>query len=141
MGIAGKLNPTVGFYDPLDLAGADFFEGTKSTIGWLRQAEIKHGRVAMAAFVGYLVQSAGVRFPWMMELDGTGFPSADLSPPEQWDALPDVAKLQIIAGVGFLEVYDEMTGVHYTKGGVPGKFEDFTANKDKLPHTIPFNLY
>merc|ERR1712232_182045 len=145
MGIAGKLNPTVGFYDPLDLAGADFFEGTKSTIGWLRQAEIKHGRVAMAAFVGYCVQS-NWHWPWDMTLGGEQFPSTDLSPPEQWDALPFAAKLQIVLFVGFLEFYSECNSVeegdafltHYTKeGGVPGKFPTF----DSVPHPVPFDLY
>merc|ERR1712216_204479 len=58
------------------------------TIGFLRQAEIKHGRVAMAAFVGYCVQSNGVYFPW--SLTGSGITHANISaagsPPEQWDA-------------------------------------------------------
>lgn len=64
--MAAKLNPIVKFYDPLDLSGANFWADTnEATIGWLRQSEIKHSRVAMAAFVGYCVQS-NVHFPWKM---------------------------------------------------------------------------
>ena len=35
------LNPTIGYWDPLSLADADFWEqGTDATIGFLRQAEV-----------------------------------------------------------------------------------------------------
>ena len=141
-----KLNPIVGYYDPLDLTNSALW-GTSNefTIGWLRQAEIKHGRVAMAAFVGYCVQS-NVHFPWAMSLDGSPFPSTDLSPPEQWDALPLASRLQIVLFVGFLELYSELSPregsdagqIHYTQGGQPGKFPTFEA----IPHSIPFkSLY
>ena len=74
-----------------------------------------------------------------------GFPSTDLSPPEQWDALPFASKIQIVLFVGFLEWYSELTPgagaesgqVHYTKGGQPGKYPTF----DAIPHSVPFNLY
>lgn len=140
-----KLNPLVGFYDPLNLTDSALW-GTSNefTIGWLRQSEVKHGRVAMAAFVGYIVQS-NFHFPWAMTTSGMAFPSTDLSPPEQWDALPLFSKLQIILFVGFLEFYSELSErpgsdagqVHYTKGGPIGKFPSF----DAIPHPVPFNLY
>merc|ERR1719384_47801 len=107
--MAADLNPIVKFYDPLGCADAAYWgKSDEATIGWLRQAEIKHGRVAMAAFVGHVVQS-NFHWPWPMTMDGTPFPSTDLSPPEQWDALPFASKVQIILFVGFLEWYSELT--------------------------------
>jgi len=143
--LAKDSNPLLGFYDPLDLANAAFWGQSQDfTIGWLRQAEIKHGRVAMAAFVGYIVQS-NIHWPWPMTMSGMNFPSTDMSPPEQWDAIPFASKIQIILFVGFLEFYSELTpgqgGVggqtHYTKGGQIGKFPTF----DAVPHYTPYNLY
>ena len=62
--MAEKLNPIVKFYDPLNLADANFWGfGNEATIGFLRQSEIKHGRIAMFAFVGYIVQSNGKIHP------------------------------------------------------------------------------
>ena len=94
----------------------------------------------MAAFVGYIVQANGIHFPWPMTFAGEPFPSEGLSPPEQWDALPDAAKWRIILFVGFLEHFSESNGTHYMKGGVPGAFPKFTES-DKIPHPVPFNLY
>ena len=40
--LAAELNPIVKFYDPLNLADAEFWgESNEATIGWLRHAEIK----------------------------------------------------------------------------------------------------
>jgi len=143
--LGNGLNPIVGYWDPLGLVDAAFWgKSDDFTIGFLRQAEIKHSRVAMAAFVGYCVQSSWT-FPWAMTMEGQGFPGSDLSPPEQWDALPFATKLQVILFVGFLEWYSELTPgegsdvglTHYTKGGVPGKFPTF----DGVPHPVPLDLF
>jgi len=148
--LATKLNPSVGFYDPLNLSGADFWgKGEEATIGWLRHAEIKHGRIAMFAFVGYCVQANGVHWPWNLNSEGVSF--ADISaagyPNEQWDALPSAAKLQIFAAIGLLEFFGEGGGdslvnageKHYTKGGKPGYYPPLKSSA--IPHPVPFNLF
>ena len=78
-----------------------------------------------------------------MTLSGDPFPSTELSPPEQWAAIPDIAKLQIIGFIGFLEIYSEASSSltssaylpHYVNGGQPGKFPTF----DSVPHPMPLN--
>merc|ERR1719410_802731 len=133
--IAKGLNPTIGFWDPLGLADQDFWEqGNEATIGFLRHAEIKHGRVAMAAFVGYCVQSNFV-FPWAETLSGAAHPSADLSPEAQWDAVPAGAKWQIFALISALELWDECGGgklPHYMSGRQPGKYPSFQPFRDTV---------
>ena len=122
--LAKKLNPSVGFFDPLNIG-----ESSKETIGWYRHAEIKHGRVAMAAFVGYCVQSNGICFPWNLQAPHSGSPNlanlptisfADISaaggPADQWDALPSAAKLQILVFIGFLEARPPPTPLPFAVG-------------------------
>lgn len=121
--LASKLNPAIGYFDPMGLGTADFWsQGNEATYAFLRHAEIKHGRVAMAAFVGYCVQSNGIHFPFPMTLDG--LMPYDGTPPEQWDAMPFAGKCQIILFIGFLEWWGEFGGVHYMRGGVPGKYPE-----------------
>merc|ERR1712129_615176 len=125
--LAEKSNPILKFWDPLDLYSTTIFDNTQDqTIGFLRHAEIKHGRVAMAAFVGYIVQANGIHFPWKTTLSGITYDdiAAAGGPADQWDALPTGAKLQIILFVGFLELLSENNYVlaasgnsHYMRGG------------------------
>ena len=94
----------------------------------------------MAAFVGYCVQSNGIHFPGPQNMAGD-ISQFSGSPPEQWDALPDAAKWQIILFVGFLEWFSESAGTHYMRGGKPGEFPKFSEHTDLVPHPVPFNLF
>ena len=152
-----------GFWDPLNLAEQNFWEqGNEATVGFLRHAEIKHGRVAMAAFVGYIVQANKICFPWALtggplahqgpfaDVPGETIMFSDIaaagSPMDQWDALPSSAKCQILGTIFILEWIGEANmGAHYMRGGKPGFYpslkEASSENGGIVPHPIPFDLF
>jgi hypothetical protein len=74
---------------------------------WLRHAEIKHGRIAMAGFVGFMASANYETVGAPMK--STMFPpiASGLSAPEVWDAIPFLAKLQIIGAIGVFEHISE----------------------------------
>ena len=54
--------PPGEYFDPLSLGSMTFDwgpQGEEATVGWLRHSEIKHGRVAMAGFLGFVAQCGG----------------------------------------------------------------------------------
>ena len=150
--LAKKLNPVVGYFDPLDIGNTE-----PELVGWFRHAEIKHGRVAMFAFVGYCVQANGIHFPLTLQTPLPGLNAdiptityADISaaggPCDQWDALPTAAKLQILFVIGALEFWSESAIVleavgekHYVRGGKPGVFPSF--KKSGLVPGLPVDLF
>jgi len=150
--LAGQLNPKVGFFDPLDLSNANFWEaGEEATVGFLRHAEIKHGRVAMMAFVGYCVQANGIHWGGALtSASKGGIQFADISaagfPEMQWDALPTLSKLQILGAISFFELCGEASYLHeaqgekhYMMGGKPGFYP--SIKNAGVPHIVPLDLY
>lgn len=137
------LGQSLGLWDPLGCLSLDFWTlGNEATIGYLRHAEIKHGRVAMAAFLGYLTQSTPVVSGPHAKLPYPGYESG-LTPPEQWDAIPLAGKLQIFGIIGMLESYGEILPQHYCNGGLPGYYPPIKGNRFELIFNLydPFNWF
>lgn len=103
----------VGKFDPLSLATT----GSDETLAWFRAAELKHGRVAMLATTGYIVQAAGIHFPGQLSSDVSFESLSTLKPFDAWAQVPDAGKAQILFTIFAAELASESKEVHYTKGG------------------------
>ncbi|CAJ1943539.1 unnamed protein product [Cylindrotheca closterium] len=76
----------LGFHDPLGFCGTDPSNVSAAELEEFerkRWVELKHGRVAMLAVVGYLVTYAGVRFPGAEDIPA-GFAALDALPGMVW---------------------------------------------------------
>jgi hypothetical protein len=102
----------VGF-DPLGFS--DWFD-----IKWLRESELKHGRAAMLATVGFVVQQF-VTIPGYTHVD-----DSNLGP----SVVGTSAMLQIVLGMGFLEFWSN-------KGNVT--METMFSDPDRVPGELGFD--
>ncbi|KAL9139511.1 Light-harvesting complex [Amphidinium carterae] len=126
------VQPPVGFWDPLGYTRTGDVEAFKRR----RETEIKHGRVAMYATIGYIVPEY---FRWPGELQ----PSTGLKFDDIPNGLAAISKVpaggwtQIVAFLGFYELsvypYSGTPG-DYGKGnlGVGGTIADAAVRKTKL---------
>jgi len=145
MKLAKEQNPVLGYYDPIGLADVDLWgQGEEASIAWLRHAEIKHGRVAMAAFIGFIAAANYENIGAPMAASMYPALPSGLTAPEVWDNIPFLAKLQIIGAIGVFEHISEDKNflaadgkVHYMRGGTPGYMPTFKANV----HPLPLNLW
>ena len=97
------------------------------TIGWIRESELKHGRIAMFGFIGYIVHENGIRSP-----DGiANLVSTDLSAPAVWDAVPEIGKWQIILFVGLMDIWRE------SKVGTPPPHPPLLLPLPPAPFAVP----
>jgi len=143
LALADAQQIPMGYWDPLKLGESRIFgQSNEATIGFLRHAEIKHGRVAMAGFVGYCIHENGIRWPFPLSTSLPDYSSFEgLSAPAVWNAVPQAGRLQIFALIGLLEWWSEFSPAlekdgeaHYMRGGKPGYFPKFNE-------PYPLNLY
>ena len=90
----------LGFFDPLGLLD----DADQDRFDRLRYVEIKHGRISQLAFLGNIITRAGYHLPGDIDYSGTAFDSI----PNGWaavGAIPQAGLLQIVAFVGFLELF------------------------------------
>jgi len=98
--------PPVGFFDPLGFSK----NKDEATMNYYRESELKHGRVAMAACLGWYITAAGVHPAFNSEL------SSD--PLEAAGQLSLVGWIQFVLGCGVVEYLTEK--IKERPGYVPG---------------------
>jgi Chlorophyll A-B binding protein len=100
------ITPPVGFFDPMGLS----IGKSDEVMMYYRESELKHGRVAMAACLGWYITAGGVHPAFDSSL------SSD--PLEAAQQLPFVAWIQFILGCGAVEWITEK--IKERPGYVPG---------------------
>jgi len=97
------VQPPLGFWDPIGMLD----NASEAQFDRLRYVEIKHGRVAMLAFLGNIITRAGLHLPGSLNVAGTvkfdAVPNGFAALKE--GGIPLAATLQIIGFCGFLEFF------------------------------------
>ena len=103
--LAGMIG-NVGF-DPLSLS-------TPQNIKWMREAELKHGRMCMLAWTGYVAVDLGLKLP------GAKYAALTSYTAHQGTADYELFFLLLLVGtaetIGFKQIYDMMDGADRDAG-------------------------
>merc|ERR1711881_371850 len=92
--------PPLGRWDPLQIR-----EQGPERYRRFVEMEIKHGRLAMAGFLGVLTTYSGVRFPgYLSKAEGIKFSDIPGGAISSWAALPTAAWFQIVIFIAFCEI-------------------------------------
>eukprot|EP00339_Tiarina_fusa_P019071 CAMPEP_0117029440 /NCGR_PEP_ID=MMETSP0472-20121206/21320_1 /TAXON_ID=693140 ORGANISM="Tiarina fusus, Strain LIS" /NCGR_SAMPLE_ID=MMETSP0472 /ASSEMBLY_ACC=CAM_ASM_000603 /LENGTH=195 /DNA_ID=CAMNT_0004737211 /DNA_START=10 /DNA_END=597 /DNA_ORIENTATION=- len=104
----------LGYWDPMGICADD----NKEQFDRLRYVEVKHGRVAMLAVVGYLTTYAGIRFPGAEDIPA-GFAALPATPLAVW--------VQMVFTWGVMEAFNrDASDIHEAAPGseFPGDFRN-----------------
>lgn len=118
-----------GFIQPPSWEGTDGID----TIYWMREAETKHGRVAMLAVSGWIVTDLGVRFP--------GADGLFKNIPDSYhahDILVEQGTMSVmLLFIGFLEFCSSAALVQVSKGELEREPGDFMLDNGILEGRTP----
>merc|ERR1712021_216190 len=110
-------------WDPLKLASEDSMQ-QGINLAWYRAAELRHGRTAMLATVGWIATKAGLLFTgldFVNEVKAVDVWGAD----QFWNSVPLEYKVAFFLPIFIVEWACETKEPHYTKTNTPGQFPDF----------------
>lgn len=131
------VTPPLGVYDPLNLLATPV-EYPRRDYERYVELEIKHGRVAMLAFLGILTTEAGYRFPgYLSKSLDLKFEDVPGGPLESYAAVPQLGWLQIVAFIVLIE-FNFVSGASEGKdiGDIGGpswiRYDDPEVKKFKL---------
>ena len=118
----------LGLWDPLNVLNG----ASQEKFDRLRFVELKHGRVAMLAFLGQITTRAGIHLPGNIDFAGPSFDSYPngMAAIVGENAIPMGGVFQMVFLAGFLElgVMSDITGT----GEFPGDFRNGVKHGDKF---------
>ena len=130
------VTPPLGVYDPLNLLATPV-EYPRRDYERYVELEIKHGRVAMLAFLGILTTEAGFRFPgYLSKSLDLKFEDVPGGPFESYAAVPAIGWLQIVAFCILIELNAYQRADPTEPGNIGGpswiRYDDPEVKKFKL---------
>merc|ERR1712093_960360 len=99
--MGGDIGTTapLGIYDPLRL-----MEKNPEKYRRFQEMEIKHGRLAMAGFLGIVTTASGIRFPgYLSYSEDSTFAEMPGGAISSWAALPTLGWIQIVLIIALLD--------------------------------------
>merc|ERR1711998_742391 len=127
------IGPETGnrVFDPLGLSKS-------GDLGWYRACELRHGRTAMLAVIGWIATKAGILTFGDFAKDTA---AVDVWGPDQfWNTVPDAYKFAFFAPIFIVEWACESQKPHYTQTDTPGQFPQFVPDLSGNKYSDPKKL-
>jgi len=95
-------------WDPMGFSELYKISGNNPDVAWLREAELKHGRMSMMAIVGIMIQESGIHDPYWAPAESTWYDAPTQVPALAWGGL--LVTIGLIEGTYAEGLYDLWNG-------------------------------